>query len=251
MEREVIKTTPQQKGDYKPVCFLMTDGEPTDVWQNMADEVRNNFVGKKANLIALACGPDADIGALRRITGTVLTLKDTEPASFAAFFKWVSASVSTASQKLDGAGGTGIELPNLPQNIEIAPLGGQREAIVPDRYVFLHARCAKQRGLYIIRYGKAGGGGRNAVYQALAAHPIDDFDFGPGGAGPGSPQISSSALHGSPPCPYCQNGSWAMCEQEHIHCSPQVEGDVTLTCPWCGQTSVYSRTSFDVKHDLA
>src|SRR5215204_4087287 len=93
MNREVIRTTAEQKGDFKPICFLLTDGEPTDSWESDADQMRTTVVGKKANLIAVACGPDVDVIKLPRITETVLVLKQAEPAAFAEFFKWVSASV--------------------------------------------------------------------------------------------------------------------------------------------------------------
>ena len=29
-DNEVVKTTPEKKGDWKPLVFIMTDGEPTD-----------------------------------------------------------------------------------------------------------------------------------------------------------------------------------------------------------------------------
>ncbi len=244
MNRELVSTTPDQKGDYKPICFLLTDGEPTDSWEAVADHVRSTVIGKKANLIAVACGPDVDLNKLRRITETVLVLKDAEPSDFAEFFKWVSASVSMASQKLEGAGAQGIGLPNLPQNIEV-PQGGRQEQPVPDRFVFIHSRCAKNRGFYIMRYKKSGGG-RAAVYQGVSSHRVDDFEFGPEAQGRLNLQISTDALQGHLPCPYCQNPLWGMCGNGHVHCCPPVRGVVTLTCPWCSETAQYGEASFDV-----
>jgi uncharacterized protein YegL len=244
MSREVVRTTAEQKGDFKPICFLLTDGEPTDSWEASADEVRTTVVGKKANVIAVACGPDVDLNKLRRITETVLVMKQAEPSSFSDFFKWVSASVSMASQKLETAGEQGMGLPNLPQNVEVAqPGGGERP--VPDRYVFIHSRCVKTKGFYIMRYQKQAGDGRAAVYRGVASHRVDDFEFD-SQQGAGGLQISTSALKGHLPCPYCQNPWWAMCANDHIHCCPPAQGPVTLTCPWCNSTSRYGEASFDV-----
>jgi uncharacterized protein YegL len=245
MNREVMTTTAEQKGDYKPVCFLLTDGEPTDSWEETADYIRQNVAGRKANVVAVACGPDADVNKLRRLTETVLVLKDTQGSAFASFFKWVSASVSTASTKIDAAPGENINAPTLPSGVEMPPPGIQRQAPASDRYVFLHLRCVKNKAFYILRYEKQGGSAR-AVYKGVAAHPVTDFEFEPGEETSKSLQVSSDSLQGGFPCPYCQNPVWAMCGKDHLHCCPRLVGAVTLTCPWCNVTDTYGAASFDV-----
>jgi uncharacterized protein YegL len=250
MDRELVKTTAEQKGDYKPICFLLTDGEPTDKWEDIADRIRTTIVGKRANLVAVACGSDVDTSKLRRITESVLVLKDAEPAAFAAFFRWVSASISTASQRLDGGGGgANIEAPNLPPNVEVAT-PAQEQRPVPDRYVFLHLRCVKNGEFYILRYEKQKGseraGQRGAMYKAVEAHQVADFDFGQGEQGTPQLQVSSNQLQGSQPCPYCRSQAWAMCANGHLHCYPNVRERLSLTCPWCKVVSVYAADTFDV-----
>lgn len=61
VEREVLKSTPTQKGDWKLLLFLMTDGQPTDSWENAADRLKQK---KISNIIACAAGPSADSSLL-------------------------------------------------------------------------------------------------------------------------------------------------------------------------------------------
>src|SRR5262249_8220407 len=53
VDSEVRKATPTQKGDWKPLIFIMTDGKPTDTWDTAADHIKN----RKWNVIACAAGP--------------------------------------------------------------------------------------------------------------------------------------------------------------------------------------------------
>lgn len=245
MAREIVKTSETQKGDYKPVCFIMTDGVPTDSWETAADRIRTQFLGKKANIIALACGPDSDTGALRRITETVLQMQDANAAGFKKFFQWISSSISTASQRLGGDGEKGIGLPALPDALSMAGPEKQNAGVADERYVFLHARCVKSKQFYLLRFAKTSGSGKSAKYKGVAAHPLEDFDFGEKGEIP-TLGVSNQALENPTPCPYCGNPGWAMCSSGHVLCCPPVEGTLNLTCPWCSKTEQYQSAVFDV-----
>lgn len=96
VDNEVRKATPTQKGDWKPLIFIMTDGQPTDSWEASADRLKN----RKWNIIACAAGPGANSGLLKRITESVVELSNLQPDQLKAFFKWVSASVKTTSTHL-------------------------------------------------------------------------------------------------------------------------------------------------------
>ncbi|MDZ8078277.1 MAG: TerY-C metal binding domain-containing protein [Nostoc sp. DcaGUA01] len=251
LEREVAKTTAEQKGDYKPICFILTDGEPTDAWENVAQKVRTTIVGKKANVIAVACGPDADTEKLRRITETVIVLKQATPDTFAKFFKWISASVSVASERIETATEQGVALPRLPEDcMEIPQPGKPAEVITSERQIFLHAKCVKNSGFYLLRYVKSGNrdqllglGNSQDIYKAIATHAVKEFEFEENGQGL---QVSTTQLEDFQPCPYCSNQLWAMCSQGHVHCCPEYQGSLTLTCPWCNTTDTYAAQNFDV-----
>jgi uncharacterized protein YegL len=123
LEIEVRKTTAEVKGDWKPLVFLLTDGAPTDDWQTHAERLKQNKPSP-ANIIAVACGSNADVNVLKQITPTVLEMRDMGPEAFAQFFKWVSASVSQTSARVGAApevAAGGITLPPTPPQITIVP----------------------------------------------------------------------------------------------------------------------------------
>lgn len=116
---EVAKTTAEVKGDWKPLVFLMTDGEPTDNWQKGLNDFKNQKFGM---VVACAAGSGANTNILKQITEVVVQLDTADSATIKAFFKWVSASVSTGSQKIEASGKdvSGLnELPPPPPEVNI------------------------------------------------------------------------------------------------------------------------------------
>jgi uncharacterized protein YegL len=98
IEAEVGKTTAEAKGDWKPLIFIMTDGSPTDDWKKGLDRLKKVRTGM---IVACAAGHGADTALLKQITEVVVQLDTADSNTIKAFFKWVSASVSTGSQKID------------------------------------------------------------------------------------------------------------------------------------------------------
>lgn len=238
LDTEVVKGSATQKGDWKPVVMIVTDGAPTDDWKAIADTVRTAVHGKRANVVAVGVGADADTEQLARITPTVLKGTDLQPGTLRALFKWVSASVSNASARMDG----GVALPPLPAGaVEVATHGASP---VSDRQLFLHARCVGSKQFYIMRYQKSG---RN--YEAVGAHQVDQFDFGP--KGQAAPNIPVDRLEAPPPCPYCKNPTISFCECGKLFCSPIIKRPMTLACPWCAKKADYAPSGgFDIKTGL-
>lgn len=120
MDQEVQKSSETQKGDWKPLVFLMTDGMPTDSWEKAADELKKK---KPANIIACAAGSGADESLLKRITEIVVKLDNLQPDTLKQFFKWVTQSIQQTSQSVSQvmADNQPINLPPPPQGITIVP----------------------------------------------------------------------------------------------------------------------------------
>lgn len=111
IEAEVAKTTADAKGDWKPLIFIMTDGSPTDDWRRGLDALKKVRTGM---MIACAAGQSAETTILKQITEIVVALDTADANTIKAFFKWVSASVSTGSQKVDQARKEVTGLDDLP-----------------------------------------------------------------------------------------------------------------------------------------
>lgn len=118
IKTEVRKSTETQKGDWKPLVFLLTDGAPTDDWREAAAELKAT---KPANIIACAAGACADTTVLKEITESVLLMNNLSAGDLAQFFAWVSSSVKMSSKSLDSKPGANIELPPPPQGFVIVP----------------------------------------------------------------------------------------------------------------------------------
>lgn len=110
-EQEVTKTTSEQKGDWKPLVFIMTDGEPTDDLNKGLAEFNKRKWGM---VVACAAGAGANTNTLKRITECVVSLDTADSATIKAFFKWVSASVSSGSMKVEETGAEATTLSELP-----------------------------------------------------------------------------------------------------------------------------------------
>lgn len=118
-DREIAKSTAEIKGDWKPLVFIMTDGGPTDQWQQGLSELQKRRPGL---IVACGAGSAADTNVLKQISEVVVSLDTADSASIKAFFKWVSASISTGSQKIEDSGkevGGLNELPPPPPEVNV------------------------------------------------------------------------------------------------------------------------------------
>jgi len=102
IDREVVKTTPEKKGDWRPLVFLFTDGQPTDDWQKASEKLRAMKSPKIANIYAIGCGDDVDYAVLHSITDIVFKTTDMNAATIQKAFIWITASVRSASLGADG-----------------------------------------------------------------------------------------------------------------------------------------------------
>ena len=109
MDKNLVKTTTEQKGDWKPIVFLFTDGTPTDN-PSSAFARWNNSYRRKANIVAISIGDNVNTQLLGQISDNVLRLNKTDDISFKAFFKWVTASIKATSVSVTDVGDDDVKL---------------------------------------------------------------------------------------------------------------------------------------------
>ncbi len=111
IDSEVARTTSEQKGDWKPLVFIMTDGIPTDDWQSGLIEFKKRKIGFT---VACAAGTGADTKVLQQITENVVSLDTADSQSIGKFFQWVTASISVSSTKVEDSGSDVSGIKDLP-----------------------------------------------------------------------------------------------------------------------------------------
>jgi uncharacterized protein YegL len=111
---EIKKGNENQKGDWKPLLFLFTDGKPSDMqlYKEMIPKIKMLNFGA---IVCCAAGNLADDSLLTELTKDVVHLDTADSATLKQFFKWVSETIEQGSKSQ----GTGEHLPLPPPPSEI------------------------------------------------------------------------------------------------------------------------------------
>ena len=251
IDKHVIKTTHDQKGDWKPIVYLFTDGRPTD---NFAQAIKRWHAdyAKKVTLIAVGMGKQVDYSVLHQLTENVLLYEQTKDNDFKEFIRWVTASIAAQSKSV-GEG---------QQSTDVLGLRGSALTLVKDELatgndetcVTFVGRCRKNRRPYIMRYDKEN---KELVtqefkfdisrYQLTGCYPLEESYFSWTDKAASTHQVNTDDLIGSPGCPHCGAGTaFAVCGCGKFLCLDEAD---TVTCPWCEQTIEFSYgdgSGFDV-----
>lgn len=234
IHREVRRTTADLKGDYRPIVFLLTDGQPTDGAAVVRDAISWLTSPKIANLYAIGCGEDVDFETLHRVADVVFRLDEVGPETLRKLFIWLTASVQHASRGVaEGVSRDGIDLAKKPPEVQLSKADDVLGLAEP-RQVFLKARCSRVRRSYLMRFRMHE---QHPVYVPVRSHELEaSFEEG---AGDQNASIDSSRLAGCPPCPYCENPGAALCECGTLMCTP-AESPVEVLCPSCLVKNTFS-----------
>lgn len=239
-----VKTTYEQKGDWKPIVFLFTDGVPTDDTQTVISEWKQNWQ-RTANLVAISFGEEADLSQLLQLT-KCFTFNNSSEEEYKKFFKWVTDSIKTSSVSVEN-NKSGFELAKLDGNtitkIDLTKNIAPKQFV--DNYVVLSAKCQNTKRPYLMKYKKvvndSGFGGLNLqtlAYRLVGGFQVDNTYFELSDENGAQFKVNTEELIGAPSCPCCGNQfAFAMCTCGKIHC---IGSEEYSTCPWCGNQGKYT-----------
>lgn len=96
---EIRKGTPTQKGDWRPLLFLFTDGKPSGpmLYKEMLPKIKSLNFGA---IVACAAGNLADDSKLKELTDTVVHLATADSTTLKQFFKWVSDTIEQGNKSM-------------------------------------------------------------------------------------------------------------------------------------------------------
>lgn len=115
-DKEVLLSTPERKGDWMPLLFIMTDGRPSDVmlYNQMVPVVKSK---KFASIVACAAGAKAKFEPLKQLTDNVYSLETMDSTSFKKFFKWVSNLIEVGNKSIGAT--DDLILPPPPEEVNV------------------------------------------------------------------------------------------------------------------------------------
>ncbi len=116
LQANLRRNTATERGDWKPLLFLFTDGKPSDLqlYRDMIPKIKALQLGA---VVACAAGPQANSEMLLELTPNVVRLETADGKTLRQFFKWVSESIEQGN-KSQGTGES-ISLPPPPAELNL------------------------------------------------------------------------------------------------------------------------------------
>lgn len=116
VDKEVRKGSREQKGDWMPILFLMTDGKPSDLqkYNEMIPQIKSRHF---TNIVACAAGPHAKTEPLLKLTDKVYQIDTLDSSVFMKFFAWVSDIMKEGGKSMGAT--EEIALPPPPQEVNM------------------------------------------------------------------------------------------------------------------------------------
>lgn len=241
MNSKVTKTTREVRGDYRPIVFLITDGQPTDNWRPGYARFKKRY--PSVSIHAVGCGDDVDFSVLKEITPNAYVMRDMTAEAFGKLFQCVTASVRSVTSSMmngdcvkDDLTEWSDDTVRKPTEAECRPIGKSRQVLIPGM-------CSKTSRHFLIRYKKDGHG----KFALSAVHPLEQKLAGGESSGG---CINVNELNGNGfKCPHCGNAGMFYCNACHVEVCMSPAG-MHGHCPGCGWEGELTYGNFDLHKSL-
>lgn len=237
IDHDVKRSTMEEKGDWKPIVFLFTDGTPTDNPTRAIERWCANY-RRRANMVIISLGDNVDPSLLGRLTENVIRFNASTPASYKAFFKWVSDSIRTSSMSVSDLGTDEFKMAPV-DGVNLEKVDTSRHVNIDENFAVIMGKCANTRRPYLLKFAKRGtavedlGGFTPIDFRLVGSYGIDEESYQQL-TDPNAIQrrINIGELAGAPTCPCCGNQyALVLCNCGNVFC---VGTDRKAHCPWCG-----------------
>jgi uncharacterized protein YegL len=237
-DKNLVRTTHDQKGDWKPIVFLFTDGIPTDNVDRSVNRWNSSYK-TKANIVAVSFGTSQNMALLQRLTENVLIFENTDTNSYKHFFRWITASIQVSSASLQAEGSNNMQLAKIDKStINLSKDNSSKK--LDDTVAVFAGRCQVKSRPYLIKYRKApilrpylGSEMELMGFKLVGAYPVDESYFELSDSKYEPSKIEATELMGNPTCPVCGNQyGFSVCACGKIFCIGKVGFN---KCPWCNQ----------------
>lgn len=241
IDQSVVKKTMEQKGDWRPLVYLFTDGKPTDKVDSAINEWQGHFKNK-ATIIAVAFGQFADLTVLNRLTDKTFIFEESQEGDFKKFVDWVSASLVVQSKSVGKIGNVN-ELAEINGDF-LKKIEHPTSLTIDQDCVALVGRCQSTRRPYLMKYDRISSQINLEklslgipLFKIAGCFPITEDYFSWSDVMATDQTINTDELVGSPGCPHCGNvTAFAMCECGKLMC---MNGPGNSICPWCEKKLVF------------
>jgi uncharacterized protein YegL len=243
LHTNIKRTTAKDKGDWKPIIFLFTDGMPTDDPSKAIERWQREW-SSHSNLVVVTIGDNVDTSLFGRLTENIFRVNDLSKDSIRFLFDHVTDTILTSSLIASENRGDNIVLPYV-DGINLEKVDPHKPCKVDENFAVFHSRCSVTKQDYLIKYAKRGTPIDDVPrfleneFKLVGAYPIDKVVYERlSEKGATNRKINTSELLGAPVCPCCGNQyGLVLCSCGKIFC---VGEDGECHCPWCGSGGLLS-----------
>ncbi|QZT38859.1 hypothetical protein K5X82_08140 [Halosquirtibacter xylanolyticus] len=250
----VKRSTYQSKGDWKPLVFLFTDGQPTDDYKISLSKWQEFYKNRCHTLVA-TLGKSVSNELLSPLADQAILLDGEQDKCFESYFKWLTDSIINSSIQVSEGIEPKTNVDNIGQGLSKIDLSkhDHEDAIIDDNYTVILGACQKTEEKYLIKYKRGveildgDVDSFDKVYRLNGVHRLDYDSYKALSGSASKSSLDTKYLRGLPSCPYCYSAhAFAMCQCGGVFC---VDTDTEeQKCAWCGTIAVYgvSEESFKV-----